>query len=162
MNEKLFTTKINNAFPEDISELLAAPPTEKGRTFTLKFDTSLKHSNATQNIYFSNYVEWQGAIRERWFFECIAPDMLQDKGVFVTKEVQQYYLKEAFPFETIKCCLNSFRVQRCAFRLLFRYFKDDTLLSYGCQHIVFTDHEKRIVRLPYPVLEKVKQFQIEL
>ncbi|MFT6254994.1 MAG: hypothetical protein ACJATV_001249, partial [Granulosicoccus sp.] len=32
MNEKLFTTKINNAFPEDISELLAAPPTEKGRT----------------------------------------------------------------------------------------------------------------------------------
>jgi hypothetical protein len=52
-------------------------------TFECNLSTSLKHSNATQNIYFSNYVEWQGAVRERWFYERISPDMLQKEGVFV-------------------------------------------------------------------------------
>jgi acyl-CoA thioesterase FadM len=131
-------------------------------TFVTTLDTSLKHSNATQNIYFSNYVEWQGAIRERWFYECIAHNMLQDQGVFVTKEVQHCYLKEAFPFQTIECHLNSFHIQRCAFRLLFMYFNDEALLGYGYQHIVFTDHEKRIVRLPYIILEKIKEYQVTI
>lgn len=129
------------------------------KTFTYHLETSLKHSNATQNIYFSNYVEWQGAARERWFFEAISSNMLQDQGVFVTKSVQQEYLKEGFPFQSIECHLNSFHIQKCAFWLLFRFFNQNELLSYGCQHIVFTNHNKRIARLPQNVITKIQQYE---
>ena len=131
-------------------------------TFECNLSTSLKHSNATQNIYFSNYVEWQGAVRERWFYERISPDMLQKEGVFVTKEVQQYYLKEAFPFQVVNCYLNSFQIQRCAFWLIFRFFSGGELLSYGYQHVVFTDFEKKISRLSPDVIMKIKQYEWEL
>jgi acyl-CoA thioesterase FadM len=130
-------------------------------TFECNLSTSLKHSNATQNIYFSNYVEWQGAVRERWFYERISPDMLQKEGVFVTKEVQQHYLNEAFPFQVVDCYLNSFHVQRCSFWLMFRFFSGGKLLSYGCQHVVFTDHEKKISRLSSDVIMKIKQYEWE-
>ncbi len=158
LSNKYTPVNISERYP--LSTLKLLPKADEQKTFTYEMPTSLKHSNATQNIYFSNYVEWQGAIRERWFYECISADMLQDEGVFVTKEVQQYYLREGFPFQTVTCCLNSFYVQRCAFRLLFRFFVGDELLSYGYQHVVFTNHDKRIVRLPEQVLRQVRKYEL--
>lgn len=131
-------------------------------TYEYTFETSLKHSNATQNIYFSNYVEWQGTVRERWFFDCIDNSMLKSEGAFVTKEVHQLYMKEGFPFTTIVCHLNSFRIQRCGFRLLFRFYADDELISYGYQHLVFTNHSKKIVRLPMQVVDKIEDFYLPI
>lgn len=131
------------------------------KSFTYEFDTSLKHSNATQNVYFSNYFEWQGAVRERWFFECISRDMLQDKGVFITKQAHNDYFKEAFPFQTVSCVLNSYRIQRCSFFLLFRFYVEGELTSSGYQQIVFADHQKKIARLEDRVLEKIKLYEIE-
>jgi hypothetical protein len=77
------------------------PWIEQNKTFKHAFDVYLKDSNATGNIYFARYFEWQGICREKWFFECIAPDMLQSLGVFVTKEARQNYIHETFAFQRI-------------------------------------------------------------
>lgn len=130
------------------------------KSYDYAFHTTLKHSNATQNIYFSNYIEWQGVVRERWFFECIDNQMLQNQGVFVTKQVHQYYLKEGFPFQTVSCRLNTFNIQRCSFCLLFRFQIDGELISSGFQQIAFTNHSKRVTRLPQAVLEKIRAFEV--
>ncbi len=150
--------KNNNVVQFDVLSQIEDP--KPAKTYEYSFETCLKHSNATQNIYFSNYVEWQGTVRERWFFDCIDPNMLSAEGVFVTKEAHQFYLKEGFPFSTIVCRLNSFRLQRCGFRLLFRFYCDDILISYGYQHVVFMGLNKRIVRLPSEVKEKVEAFSL--
>lgn len=131
------------------------------KTFEYQFDTTLKHSNATQNVYFSNYFDWQGAVRERWFFECIDPGMLQDIGVFITKQAHNDYVRESFPFQTIRCELNAFNVQRCSFYLSFRFYEGDELISYGYQQIVFANHEKKISKLPLEVLNKVREYEIK-
>lgn len=131
----------------------------KQETFKLTFDTTLKHSNATQNVYFSNFFEWQGATRERWFFECISNDMLQDLGVFITKRAHNEFLKEAFPFQKVTCELNTFLIQKCSFYLLFCFYIDNELASSGYQQIVFANKEKRISKLPDHVLEKIKQYE---
>jgi enediyne biosynthesis thioesterase len=131
-------------------------------SFTYEFETSLKHSNATQNVYFSNYFEWQGAVRERWFYECISRDMLQDKGVFITKQAHNNYIKEAFPFQTVRCVLNSYNIQRCSFYLLFRFYVEGELTSSGYQQIVFANHHKKIARLDDRILAKIKRYEIEL
>lgn len=130
------------------------------KSYDYAFHTTLKHSNATQNIYFSNYIEWQGMVRERWFFECIDDQMLQNQGVFVTKQVHQYYLKEGFPFQTVNCRLNTFNIQRCSFCLLFRFEIDGQLVSSGFQQIAFTNHSKRVTRLPKSVLAKIRAFEV--
>jgi enediyne core biosynthesis thioesterase len=64
------------------------PWIEQPKTFKHSIDVYLKDSNATGNIYFARYFEWQGICREKWFFECISADMLQSLGVFINKEAQ--------------------------------------------------------------------------
>ena len=140
---------------------LAKPLPLETQTYYQKFETSLKHSNATQNVYFSNFFEWQGAARERWFFECIANDMLQDLGVFITKKAHNEYLKEAFPFQTVTCSVNSFSIQKCSFYLQFKFFIDGELASTGYQQIVFADKQKRIAKLPEHILIKIRKYECE-
>jgi enediyne biosynthesis thioesterase len=145
-----------NAKINSIATNLAQP-----RTYHQKFETSLKHSNATQNVYFSNFFEWQGSTRERWFYECISNDMLQDKGVFITKQAHNNFIREAFPFQTVHCELNSFDIQKCSFYLLFRFSINGELASSGYQQIVFANKEKRIAKLPEDILEKIRGFECQ-
>ncbi len=158
LERSIFNTE-RSLFDHSNGEISALPDSN---TYEYSFDTTLKHSNATQNIYFSNYVEWQGVVRERWFFDCIDASMLQSEGVFVTKQVHQHYIKEEFPFRTIICRLNTFCIQRCSFRLLFRFYSDGDLISYGYQHIAFTSHLKKIRKLPKPVIEKIESFYVQV
>ncbi|GAB1256568.1 hypothetical protein NBRC116494_10700 [Aurantivibrio plasticivorans] len=159
-NNKLENSKLTLMDPavEQTKQPTAEPAPIK--TFEYQFDTTLKHSNATQNVYFSNYFDWQGAVRERWFFECIDPGMLQDLGVFITKQAHNDYVRESFPFQTIRCELNAFNVQRCSFYLSFRFYEGDELISHGYQQIVFANHEKKISKLPLEVLSKVREYEI--
>lgn len=131
------------------------------KTYSLKFETTLKHSNATQNVYFSNFFEWQGATRERWFFECISSDMLADKGVFITKQAHNNFIREVFPFQSVTCELNSFDIQKCSFYLLFRFYINGDLVSSGYQQIVFANKHKRIAKLPDEVLAKIKRYECD-
>lgn len=129
------------------------------KSYKQTFHPTLKHSNATQNIYFSNYIEWQGMVRERWFFECVDEQMLQNRGVFVTKMVHQDYFKEGFPFQEIVCMLNTFDVHRCSFNLMFRFYCADKLISSGYQKIAFTNHNKKVTRLPQSILDRIRTFE---
>lgn len=131
------------------------------KVFRHGFDVYLKDSNATGNIYFARYFEWQGICREKWFFECVAPDMLQSLGVFVTKEARQNYIHETFAFQRIECEVNTFAVKQCSFSLLFRFFVEGQLVSVGTQQIVFADFKKKIQKLPAEVIAKVRLYQAD-
>ncbi|RDH97559.1 acyl-CoA thioesterase [Caldimonas thermodepolymerans] len=130
------------------------------KTFRHAIEIYLKDSNAYMNTYFSRYFEWQGICRERWFYQCIAPDLLRDQGVFITKRAHQEYVHETFPFQTVECHLNTFNVSRCSFYLLFRFHVEDTLVSTGYQQIVFAREDKRIQRLPEDVLARIKEYEL--
>jgi enediyne core biosynthesis thioesterase len=128
------------------------------RTFSHSLTIFLKDSNAYGNTYFARYFEWQGVCRERWFYECIAPDMLQAEGVFITKHAQQDYVHETFPFQEISCELNAYDIRKCSFWLEFRFYSGNELVSVGRQQIVFANHAKVISALPAHVITKIRQF----
>lgn len=130
------------------------------RTFHHEIDIYLKDSNAYANTYFSSYFEWQGVCRERWFHQCISSDMLQSLGVFVTKRAHQDYKHETFPFQTVKCQLNTFEVKQCSFYLVFQFALGDIEVSTGYQQIVFATHDKRIQRLPEEILLKMREYEL--
>ena len=48
------------------------------------------------------------------------------------------------------------------FVLLFRFYADDELISYGYQHVVLTNHSKKITRLPEHVVDKAEAFYVTL
>lgn len=138
----------------------ALPLVQALKTFHHTIDIYLKDSNAYANTYFSRYFEWQGVCRERWFHRCISADMLQTTGVFITKCAHQEYAHETFPFQAVDCRLNTFEVKQCSFYLLFQFLVNGTLVSTGYQQIVFANHDKRIQRLPEPVLRKVRAYEL--
>jgi enediyne biosynthesis thioesterase len=134
---------------------------QKKKVFHYRVDICLKDSNAYGNTYFARYFEWQGVCRERWFYECIAPDMLQSLGVFITKDAHQEYVHETFPFERVDCEVTAFAVKQCSFSLRFRFFVGDRLVSTGYQQIVFATRDKKITRLPEDILDKIRQYEDE-
>jgi acyl-CoA thioesterase FadM len=135
-------------------------PVQPQRTFRHHIDIYLKDSNAYANTYFSRYFEWQGICRERWFHQCISPDMLQSQGVFITKRAHQEYVQETFPFQTVECQLNTFDVRQCSFHLVFQFLVDGVPVSNGYQQIVFARHDKRIQRLPHGILRKIREYEL--
>lgn len=134
-------------------------PMTAGETFRHTLTIYLKDSNAYGNTYFARYFEWQGICRERWFYECVAADMLQAEGVFITKHAEQDYVNETFPFQEVVCEMNTFDVKRCSFWLEFRFYSGGKLVSRGCQQIVFANHAKQITALPERVLGKIRRYQ---
>lgn len=132
---------------------------EAKKTFRHSIDICLKDSNAYGNTYFARYFEWQGVCREQWFYRCISSDMLQTKGVFITKCAHQNYAHETFPFQTVQCHLNSFEIKSCSFYLQFSFFVNDVLISTGYQQLVFANHNKKIVRLPQYVIDEIRRYE---
>lgn len=132
----------------------------QGLTFSHALSIYLKDSNAYGNTYFARYFEWQGVCRERWFYECIAPDMLQKEGVFITKHAEQDYVHETFPFQEISCELNAYDIRKCSFWLEFRFYSNGHLVSKGRQQIVFANHAKVITALPAHVIAKIRQYDM--
>jgi enediyne biosynthesis thioesterase len=137
----------------------AAPHAEL--TFHHEFSIYLKDSNAYGNTYFARYFEWQGICREKWFYECISRDMLQQEGVFITKHAEQDYLHETFPFQEITCEVNAYDVKRCSFWLEFRFYANGSLVSTGRQQIVFASHTKDIKALPELVLKRIQRYALK-
>ncbi len=131
------------------------------KIFKHSIDIYLKDSNATGNIYFARYFEWQGICRERWFFECISADMLAPLGVFITKDAHQKYMHETYAFQRVDCEVTTSAIKQCSFSLIFRFYVDGVLVSTGQQHIVFANKEKKISRLPEHILEKIRQYEAD-
>jgi enediyne core biosynthesis thioesterase len=131
------------------------------KTYHHSMDIYLKDSNAYGNVYFARYFEWQGVVRERWFHDCITPDMLVDKGVLITKEAHQNYVGETFAFQRVDCQLNTYAVKQCSIMLLFRFTVGERLISSGHQQIVFANHQKRIQRFPKEILEKMRAYEVQ-
>jgi enediyne biosynthesis thioesterase len=142
----------------EMSETDAATVANAVQTFTHTLSIYLKDSNAYGNTYFARYFEWQGMCREKWFYDCISPDMLQNEGVFITKHAEQDYLQETFPFQEIQCELNAYEVKKCSFWLEFRFSAEGRPVSVGRQPIVFANHAKQISALPELVIKRIKRY----
>lgn len=136
---------------------------QQGKTYVYDFTTYLKDSNAQGNNYFARYFEWQGMCREAWFFECIAKDFLQPLGVFITKQAHNEYQQETYPFQQVRCLLNTREVRKASFYIIFRFCdadKPDTVFSSGYQQIAFLNHDHKIAKLPFLVVEKIREYSI--
>jgi enediyne biosynthesis thioesterase len=163
LKETLQKQGIAFSAPQDLNLSVSFQNFHPKKTYTCKIETFLKDSNAYGNIYFSRFFEWQGIVREKFWRECIADDMLASDLLLTTKSASIEYIQEVYPFEEILLELNTFDLKNTflKIRTAFRSIPSKTLVATGDQTIVFRSiYSRKIIRIPEDVKQKLKIFSI--
>jgi enediyne polyketide synthase len=68
------------------------------------------------NIYYANYYEWQGQIRDRFFYELIPEYFggIGEKGELLALESRVDHLREAMPFDRVVLTLAVRELRACS------------------------------------------------
>lgn len=120
------------------------------RSYLYEHVVTFEETNALGNVYFSNFVKWQGVCRERFLKEH-APELIEQFGDSVkiaTLECSCSYYWELYPFDRVLVEMyldNSERAgattQHDALRMRFKYWKEAEprrlLAAEGEQRIAF-------------------------
>jgi len=109
------------------------------------FETTLAHANLVGNIYYANYYEWQGQIRDRFFYELI-PEYFKgigEKGELLALESRVDHLREAMPFDRIVLTLAVKALRSCSVSFHVDYFRLEpdgsrVKIAYGMHRAVWT------------------------
>jgi enediyne polyketide synthase len=105
------------------------------------FQTTLFHGNLVGNIYFSHYVSWQAAMRDKFFFEIIPGyyKQLVSQGEWMCTKVWTTHLQDAMPFEKVNIEMALRRLTTRSAVLRFNYFRltpgGKQKLAYGEQTV---------------------------
>ena len=89
------------------------------------FETGLAQANLVGNIYYANYYEWQGQIRDRFFYDLI-PEYyhgIGEKGELLALESRVDHLREAMPFDRIQVTLAVKELRECGVTFHLDYFR---------------------------------------
>ncbi|BBO84724.1 hypothetical protein DSCO28_52900 [Desulfosarcina ovata subsp. sediminis] len=123
------------------------------------FETSLAHANLVGNIYYANYYEWQGQIRDRFFYELI-PDYFHgigERGELLALESRVDHLREAMPFDRLVLTLAVKTLRTCSVTFHVDYFRLEPdggriKIAYGMHRAVWVkrDHQGRAMAAPFP------------
>ena len=149
-----------------MSQVLRLTPTQRPVHEVWQFELTpyLKDSNAYGNIYFARYFEWQGMCREKWFSECICPNMFELKGSLVTRSAYNDYVAAIMPFQKVRCELSTRKIKPTSFELVFHFYDVETnkLLSRGGQKIAMVEAGgKKLLKFPEEIIDKVRYYNVE-
>lgn len=104
---------------------------------------SFEETNLIGNVYFSNYLKWQGICRER-FLQEKAPGVLKDiqNGLaLVTLSCSCNYRSELLAFDQVLVCMYLVAVQQHKLKMRFEYLKlspeGEQLMAEGTHEIGF-------------------------
>jgi enediyne biosynthesis thioesterase len=86
---------------------------------------SFEETNLVGNVYYANYVRWQGRCREM-FLKDNAPDIITElyKGLaLVTVSVSCDYISELFAFDQVTIRMSLAEVKQNRITMLFEYWR---------------------------------------
>ena len=123
------------------------------------FETTLAHANLVGNIYYANYYDWQGQIRDRFFYEII-PETFQgigEKGELLALESRVDHLREAMPFDRITLTLAVKELRTCSVTFHLDYFRQEphgirVKIAHGMHRAVWIkrDGHGQPMAVPFP------------
>ncbi|MDY6904451.1 MAG: thioesterase family protein [Thermodesulfobacteriota bacterium] len=128
------------------------------RIFTTEIIVTLKDTNAFGNVYFSNYIQYQGVIREQFLLATV-PDihrlLTQTRIRLVTVDAYNKFLSNAYFGDTLiaELTTSSFKAASCRLNIRFRNKKTGELIGDGYQTFCVVQADGRVVRLPDELLE---------
>ena len=123
------------------------------RVFRTELFISLGETNATGNVYFANYVKYQGILREQCIVKHVPNinEIMMQTGIrLVTVDVYQKFRSNAYFGDTLIGELTVDQIQGCKAKVRFRYKNKETgvLIGEGYQHFCCVDKTGKVLKMP--------------
>ena len=134
------------------------------RVFRTEIVVTLKDTNVFGNVYFSNFIEYQGVVREKMLLSSV-PDlheMLTGNSIrLVTVEVYNRYVSNAYFGDRLLAELTTSEINAatCRLNITFRNKGTGELVGEGFQKICIVSSKGKVVRIPSNLLDILEFYQ---
>lgn len=132
------------------------------RTYEYRHRVCLDETNLVGNVYFSNYLRWQGHCREMFLYEYV-PQLAQQLGhglTMVTTRVSCCFHQELSAFDEVIVRMSLGALTQSRLTMLFSYFRvlpngEEVLVAEGDQQVVCVQRVgASVASVPLPELLK--------
>ncbi len=155
--ENLFNTYVE-------SQIQALRHFGADRVFKTEITVTLKDTNVFGNVYFSNYIEYQGVVREKFLLATLPEihDMLSGTRItLATIETYHHYISSVYFGDTLVAELTTSDINGASCRLNIQ-FKDKAsgkMVGKGYQRFCVMSSQGRVVRIPDKLMEILDHYQ---
>jgi enediyne core biosynthesis thioesterase len=123
------------------------------RVFRTEIFVNLGETNATGNVYFSNFIKYQGVVRERLLVEHIPQigKIMQESGIrLVTVDTYHKYKKNGYFGDFIIGELTVKEIKGGQAKIIIRFKRksDGGLLGEGYQRFCCVDRSGKVMKMP--------------
>ncbi len=134
------------------------------RVFQTEIMVTLKNTNAFGNVYFSNYIEFQGVVREKFFLEKVPGlhELLADNSIrLATVETYNKFINNAYFGDTLLVDLTTSEINgaSCRLNITFKNKETGELLGQGFQRVCIVGATGRVMRIPAELLDILDFYQ---
>lgn len=127
------------------------------KSYEYKHIVGFEETNLVGNVYYANFVRWQGRCREMFLYEH-APsilDMVRNDFALVTTRVSCEFFNEILAFDEIIIRMRLGALKQNRIVMLFEYWRSDEIVARGEQEIACMQR-KNGSNTPVPVPENLR------
>jgi enediyne core biosynthesis thioesterase len=134
------------------------------RVFKTEITVTLKDTNVFGSVYFSNYIEYQGVVREKFLLETLPEihEMLSETRIaLATIETYHHYICNAYFGDTLVAELTTSKINgaSCRLNINFKIKNTGKTVGKGYQRFCVVGSQGRVVRIPDKLLKILDYYQ---
>jgi enediyne biosynthesis thioesterase len=113
------------------------------KSYEYKHIVGFEETNLVGNVYYTNFIRWQGRCREMFLREKAADilDLLKNGFAMVTTRVSCEYLNELSAFDELTIVMKLGGIKQNRIAMVFEYWRDEELVARGEQEIACMKRE---------------------
>jgi enediyne biosynthesis thioesterase len=122
-----------------------------------------EETNLVGNVYYANYILWQGRCRELFLYDH-APaviDQINHGLALVTVSVSCQYLSECFAFDRVIIAMQLKEIKQNRITMAFEYWRqrdqEKTLMAIGEQQAACMRRQENGKTVPVPIPKELQQ-----
>ncbi len=134
------------------------------RVFRTEILVTLKDTNVFGNVYFSNFIEYQGVIREKFLLASV-PDLheliAKTNIRLVTVDTYNKFIQNAYFGDILVAELttSSIKAASCKLNIIFKNKATDQIIGKGFQTFCVVNSNGKVIRIPGELLEPLDFYQ---
>ena len=144
--------------------------TYSNKAFTVEHTVYFNETNAVGGVaYFSNFVKWQGMVREEYFIQTVPSwrEIMKLIGTgrvnMITVEEHSHFLQHAYFGDRIIIRLQTTNVRKYSFDMTFVMINAETeqVIYEGFQRLAFDNFNGKFVEIPEAMYISIKEYEMD-
>lgn len=138
------------------------------RAYEYRHIVSFEETNLVGNVYYANYIRWQGRCREMFLVDYVPSivDQFQDGLALVTTRCSCEYFSELFAFDRLVLRMSLEELTQSRISFLFEYWRQlpsgEEMIARGEQQVACMrrmGQQIEPIPVPHDLREALKQYQ---